>query len=68
MNITVERLQEIEQEREQTQSDPNFQKWFKQMNVSRMHVDINSLLKAKDLMDQYDYSKHTYYIKSIIRY
>lgn len=63
MNITVERLQEIENEREQTQSDPNFQDWFKQLNVSRMHVNINGLLRAKDLMDQYDYNNHKYHVK-----
>jgi len=63
MNVTIERLQEIENEREQTNGDPNFQDWIKQMNVSRMYVSINGLLKAKDLMDQYDYSKHTYYVK-----
>ena len=54
---------EIEKEREQTQSDPKFQKWMKQLNVSRMHVDTSGLLQAKDIMSQYDYSKHTYNVK-----
>jgi len=62
MNTTVERLIEIEQEREQTQSDPKFQEWMRQLNVSRMNIDKKGLLQAKDIMDQYDYSKHTYHI------
>jgi hypothetical protein len=62
MNTTVERLIEIEQEREKTQSDPKFQEWMKQMNVSRMSVDRSGLIQAKDIMNQYDYSKHTYHI------
>ena len=63
MNISIERLMEIEKEREQTQSDPKFRAWMKQLNVSRMHVDTSGLLQAKDIMDQYDYSKHTYNVK-----
>lgn len=62
-NLSIERLLEIEKEREQTQSDPKFQKWMKQLNVSYMHVDTSGLLQAKDIMNQYDYSKHTYNVK-----
>jgi uncharacterized protein with PIN domain len=62
MNTTVERLIEIEQERDQTQRDPKFQEWMKKLNVSRMHVDRKGLIQAKDIMNQYDYSKHTYRI------
>jgi len=62
MNTTVERLIEIEQEREQTQSDPKFHEWMRQLNVSRMNIDKKGLLQAKDIMDQYDYSKYTYHI------
>jgi hypothetical protein len=62
MNQTVERLIEIEQEREQTQSNPEFHEWIKQMNVSRLYVDKKGLFQAKDIMNQYDYSKYTYHI------
>ena len=59
-NLSVERLIEIEQEREKTQNDPKFQKWMRQLNVSRMHVDRSGIIQANDIMDQYDYSKYTY--------
>lgn len=62
-NLSVERLTEIEQEREKTQNDPKFQKWMRQLNVSRMYVDRSGIIQAKDIMNQYDYSKHTYNVK-----
>lgn len=55
--ISLERLQEIEQERLQTQMDPNYQKWFKQMNVSRLHIDRQGIIQANQLMEDWDLKK-----------
>lgn len=54
MNITIERLQQIEQERSETTSNPEFQTWFKQLNVSRLHVDKTGIIRATDIMRQWD--------------
>lgn len=62
INITTERLLEIENEREQTMMDKQFQQWMKKLNVSRLHSDRDGIIKANELMDQYDLSKYKYVI------
>jgi hypothetical protein len=63
MDITIERLQEIELEREQTQSNPDFQQWMKELNISRAYVNPTGILNAHDIMIQYDYNKYKFNIK-----
>ena len=62
INITTERLFEIENEREQTMIDKQFQQWMKKLNVSRLHNDRAGVLRANELMDQYDLSKYKYVV------
>lgn len=62
INITTERLLEIENEREQTMMDSKFQQWMKKLNVSRLHNDRAAIIRANELMDQYDLSKYKYVI------
>jgi hypothetical protein len=62
INTTIERLVEIENEREQTMMDSKFQQWMKKLNVSRLHNDRAGIIKANELMDQYDLSKYKYVI------
>ncbi len=62
INITIERLTEIEQEREQTMMDKQFQQWMKKLNVSRLYTDKTGIIKANELMDQYDLSKYKYVV------
>lgn len=62
INITTERLLEIENEREQTMMDKKFQQWMKKLNVSRLHNDREGIIKANELMDQYDLSRYKYVI------
>ena len=62
INITTERLLEIENEREQTMMDSKFQQWMKKLNVSCLHNDRAGVLRANELMDQYDLSKYKYVI------
>lgn len=61
-NITTERLIEIENERQQTMADKNFQKWMKKLNVSRLYTDKQSIINANELMRQYDLSRYKYVI------
>ncbi len=57
MTITTDRLIEIENERQKTMSDPNFQKWMKKMKVSSTYRDRDSIHKAQDMNREYDFSK-----------
>ena len=52
--ITIERLEQIEQERNETTATPEFQAWFKQLNVSRLHVDKTGIVRAVEIMKQWD--------------
>lgn len=54
MNVTIERLEQIEAERQQTMNDSSFQAWMKQLNVSRLHVDKTGILRATELMNQWN--------------
>ena len=54
MNTTIERLEQIEAERQQTMNDASFQEWMKQLNVSRLHVDKTGILRATELMNQWN--------------
>jgi Tfp pilus assembly pilus retraction ATPase PilT len=62
VNTTIERLVEIENEREQTMMDKQFQQWMKKMNVSRLYTDKTGVIKANELMNQYDLSKYKYIV------
>jgi hypothetical protein len=57
INTTIERLIEIEREREQTIMDKDFQKWFDEMNVSQSYVDPVGFIKAKEIMNTWT-NKH----------
>ena len=58
-HITLERLQEIEAERAQTQLDPNFHRWMKDMNVSRLSIDRSGIMRANQMMQDYSKSKNS---------
>lgn len=58
--VTLERLEEIEQEREKTMNDPKYQEWVKKLNVSKSYVDMSGILRARDMINQYDYSKYDF--------
>jgi hypothetical protein len=62
INTTIERLIEIEQERKQTMMDKQFQQWMKKLNVSRLYTDKAGIIRANEIMDQYDLSKYKYVI------
>ncbi len=57
MTITTDRLIEIENERQKTMSDPNFQSWMKKMKVSSTYRDRDPIHKAQDMNREYDFSK-----------
>ena len=51
--ISLERLQEIEQERATTQSDPEFQSWMTQLNIGRLCVNRDGIIRANQMMQDW---------------
>jgi len=54
-NITIERLEQIEQERQEVIGDPAYQQWMKELNVSQSYSEPTGRLNARDMNNQYDY-------------
>lgn len=57
MNISIERLEQIEIERAQTFTDPSFGEWFKQLNVSRLCTQTEGRDRAREMMNQWQEGK-----------
>lgn len=53
-NISTERLEQIEQERNQTIGDPNFQQWMQQLGVSASYTEPSGILNARHMMSLWD--------------
>jgi hypothetical protein len=54
ITTSIERLEQIEQERNETMSDTQFREWLKQLNVSRLYTSNEGILNAKRIMEQWD--------------
>jgi hypothetical protein len=52
-HISLERIEEIEQEREQTQLDPEFQSWMKQLNIGRLCINRDGIVRANQMMQEW---------------
>jgi hypothetical protein len=57
MNVSIERLKQIEQERQETVTNPAYQNWFKQLNVSQSYFNPEPLYNAKEMNVQYNFGK-----------
>ena len=57
MNVSIERLEEIEIERSKVIADPAYQVWMRELNVSRLWTCLEPRLRAKELNSQYDFGK-----------
>jgi len=53
-NITVERLQEIEQERNQTMADLAYQRWMQDLQVGSRWIDRKLIHNANLAMQEWD--------------
>jgi len=58
--VSIERLEQIEREREEVASNPAYQAWMKELNVSRSYSDPSAKLNGAELTSQYNYSNFTY--------
>jgi hypothetical protein len=50
MNVSIERLEQIEQERQETMINPAFQEWMRLLNVSQSYSTPEPILNARDMM------------------
>jgi len=55
--MTVDQLIKLEDERMETMANPSFQQWVESLNVSRLHVNEEPLIKARLLNKQYNYER-----------
>ena len=55
-NISIERLQEIEAERAQTKSDPNFQAWMDELKVGKLYEKKDGIIRAQQMMADWNQS------------
>jgi hypothetical protein len=53
-NITVERLEQIQRERELTMADQAYQRWMKDLQVGSMYVDRKLIHNAQHAMQEWD--------------
>lgn len=61
MSITlpeIERLAQIEAEREEVMGNPQFQQWMQELNVSRSYTDNTPILNARDMMVDWSSDKY----------
>lgn len=59
MKIKLERLEEIENERNNTFNNPNFLKWVKDLKVSKSYQNLYNN-NTNLMMAQYNYSKKNF--------
>lgn len=55
-HITIERLQEIEAERAQTETDPNFKAWMHELRVGTLCVTKEGITRAQQMMSDWNQS------------
>jgi hypothetical protein len=56
-NITVERLEQIERERELTMADQAYQRWMQDLRVGTMYIDRVLIHNANLAMQDWDSSR-----------
>ena len=57
-NISIERLEAIERERQETSLNKSYQRWVKSLNVSRLYTSPEPRLNAKEMNNQYNFKKN----------
>ena len=49
----VDKIQSLYKEREDTMADPQFQSWYKQFHIGRLHTNRELVHNANNLMKQW---------------
>ena len=58
MNVSIERLEQIEAERQETMNSSSFQEWVNNLRVSLCYSNPEPIINAREMNNQYDYSKN----------
>jgi hypothetical protein len=58
MNVSIERLEQIEKERAKIFSDPNFIKWVRELRVSCLAINHVSMEQTRRAMKNYNYKNY----------
>jgi len=56
-SMSLERLQQLENERQETMISDSFQEWMKSLNVSRLYSNPEPLFNAREMNQHYDFKK-----------
>lgn len=59
-NITIERFEQIEDERAKTFNDPAFIKWMRKFKVSRLASNPNAMEQTRRAMEDYNFSNYKF--------
>ena len=54
--LDLEKYELLERERNNTISDPLYQQWMSELNVSQSYEDREGIIRANELNRQYEYS------------
>jgi hypothetical protein len=57
LTVSIERLEQIEAERQETMYSEAFQQWTSSLNVSRLYSNPEPLINASKMNKDYDYSR-----------
>jgi len=56
-SISIERMEQLENERQETMISESFQEWRKSLNVSRLYSNPEPTFNAREMNQQYDFNK-----------
>ena len=59
-NITIDRLNTIERERETTIADKDFQQWCKDLKIGARYTNREGINRANDMMAQWNNEVHSH--------
>jgi hypothetical protein len=57
ITTSIERLEQIETERQETFYSEAFQQWTSSLNVSRLYTNPEPLLNAREMNKEYNYQR-----------
>jgi hypothetical protein len=55
----LEKVRQLEKERNETMANPEFQNWMRNLKVSQLHEDRSVKINAYDLQMQYDTKRYS---------
>jgi hypothetical protein len=56
-DISIERLEQIESERNQTMADVAYQRWMQELKVASMYIDRTPIHNANQAMQDWDITR-----------